>query len=103
MVASWPRGGGRRRGGDSDEVRRGDAMGREFWGCDDAGAIHRNRQVSAKARETLGDPLGRRVANQGAKRAVQGMTHLVLLAWWTRGTKCQYRYGLGDASGRAVG
>ena len=41
-------------------------MGREFWGCDDAGATHRNRQVSAKARETLGDPPAARVANQGA-------------------------------------
>lgn len=32
MVASRRRGGRGRRGGDSDEVRRGDAMGREFLG-----------------------------------------------------------------------
>lgn len=52
MVASRPRSRSERRGGDSDEVRRGDAMGREiFWGSNQGTHLLR-RQVSAKARET---------------------------------------------------
>lgn len=51
MVASRPRSHPEHRGGDSDEVRRGDAMGREFfWGSDEGVHLLR-RQVSAKARE----------------------------------------------------
>lgn len=52
MVASGPRSQSGRRGGDSDEVRRGDAMGREiFWGSNEGTHLLR-RQVFAKARET---------------------------------------------------
>jgi hypothetical protein len=52
MVASGRRSRSGRRGGDSDEVRRGDAMGREiFWGSNEGAHLLR-RQVSAKARET---------------------------------------------------
>ncbi|KAL7963599.1 hypothetical protein V8C34DRAFT_266047 [Trichoderma compactum] len=52
MVASRRRGGRGRRGGDSNEVRRGDAMGREFLGMRTTLSHQEHRQVSAKARET---------------------------------------------------
>jgi hypothetical protein len=82
MVASSPRSQDERRGGDSDEVRRGDAMGREFFGEATSGATCCVARFPRKHVRPLGLWGCERTANQG--RSTSGSEGMTNQGWSVR-------------------